>query len=53
MQQESKYGFTVGEEVICNGKADFVVGFIDNLNDEEYKAIIDPAKGQIYHYSES
>jgi hypothetical protein len=37
MQQESKYGFTVGEEVICNGKADFVVGFIDNLNDEEYK----------------
>lgn len=36
MQQESKYGFTVGEEVICNGKPDFIVDFLDS-NNSEYK----------------
>lgn len=36
MQQESYYGFTIGEEVICNGKTDVIIGFLYS-NNSEYK----------------
>ena len=37
MQQESDYGFTVGNEVICNGKIDVIVDFIDDKYSKEYE----------------
>ena len=37
MQQKSKYGFFVGETVICNAKSDSIIGFIDDSLSEDYK----------------